>query len=87
MFKFSPQRNNCFVLFYFISIHQALNVSTTTVHPQVLQIFVYNYQTVTFTFTFVYLWFLRDHIPDIGLLKSCVFFQCINYIKFIKQLS
>jgi hypothetical protein len=42
------------VLFY--SLHQALHVSTTVGHPQVLQVFfVYNYQTVTFTFTFVYM--------------------------------
>jgi hypothetical protein len=67
--------NTTIVLFYFISLHQALHVPTTTGHPQVLQIFVYNYQAVMFTFTFVYMWFLRDHTPDIGLLKSCVIYQ------------
>jgi hypothetical protein len=79
---FHRQRNNCF--FYFISLHQALHVSTTTGHPQMLQIFVYNYQTVLFTFTFVYMWFLKHHIPDIGSLKSCVIYQLTNYIQFIK---
>jgi hypothetical protein len=48
--------NATIVLFYFISLHRALHVSTTSGHPQVLQIFVYNYPTVTFTFTFVYMW-------------------------------
>jgi hypothetical protein len=47
--------NATIVSFYFISLHQALHVSTTTGHPQVLQIFVCNYQTVTFTFTYVVL--------------------------------
>jgi hypothetical protein len=74
MFKFFTVMTTT-VLFNFISLHQALHVSTTTGHPQVLQIFVYNYQTVTFTFTFVYMWFLKDHIPDIGSLKSCVIYQ------------
>jgi hypothetical protein len=67
--------NTTIILFYFISLHQALHVLTTTGHPQVLQIFVYNYQSVMFIFTFVYMSFLRDHIPDIGLLKSCVIYQ------------
>jgi hypothetical protein len=74
VFKFFTVKETI-VLFYFISVHQALHVSTTMGHPQVLQIFVYNYQTVTFTFTFVHMWFLKDHIPDIGSLKSCVIYQ------------
>jgi hypothetical protein len=45
--------NTTIVLFYFISLYQALHVSTTPGHPQVLQIFVYNYKTLRFTFTFV----------------------------------
>jgi hypothetical protein len=52
------------VLFYFISLHRALHVSTTTSgHPQVLQIFVYNYQTVTFKF--VYMWFSIGHMSTL----------------------
>jgi hypothetical protein len=68
-------RHATIVIFYFISLHQALHVSTTTGHPQLLQIFVYIYQTVTFTFTLVCMWFPIDHIPHIGLLKSCVSYQ------------
>jgi hypothetical protein len=70
------------VLFYFISLHRALHVSTTSGHPQMLQIFVYNYQTATFTFTFVYAWFFNRSHFDNGLLKSCVIWQLTNYIKF-----
>jgi hypothetical protein len=44
--------NATLALFYFISLYQALHVSTRSRHHQVLQILVYNYQTVTFTFTF-----------------------------------
>jgi hypothetical protein len=59
------------VLLYFISLHRALHVSTTSGHPQMLQNFVYNYQIVTFTFTFVYMWFFNRSHFDIGLLQSC----------------
>jgi hypothetical protein len=55
--------NTTIVLFYFISLHQTLHVSTTSDHPQVLQIFLYNYQTVTFKS--VYMWFSLGHMSTL----------------------
>jgi hypothetical protein len=71
--------NATIVLFCFISLHRALHVSTTSGHPQVLQIFVYNYQTVTFTFTFLYMWFFNRSHFNIGLLKWCEIWYCLFY--------